>query len=100
MDSTFLKNIPIDNVVSDVMVMMIPLSRIPEMAEVLVTIFDLEMTGTLQEPPPKKVSFGNVIDHPAYEELMTRLFQIEHRNPNTAQRAVILNAAINLTGAM
>ena len=51
-DSTFLKNVPIDNVLSDVMVMTVPLSRIPEMAEVVVAMFDPEMAGTYREPPP------------------------------------------------
>ena len=50
-DSTFLKNFFIDNVLSDVMVMTIPLSRIPEMVEVVVVIFDPEMTGTHRQPP-------------------------------------------------
>ena len=42
-DSTFLKNVPIDNVLSDAIVMTFPLSRIPEMAEVVVAMFDSEM---------------------------------------------------------
>ena len=39
-DSTILKNVPIDNVLSDLMVMTIPLSRITEMAEMVVAMFD------------------------------------------------------------
>ena len=88
-DSTFVKNIPIDNVLSDGMVMRIPLSQIPETAEVLVTTFDPEMTRTHREPPPKKTIMSNVLDHLACEGLMTSLSEIEHRNPTTAQKTII-----------
>ena len=99
-DATFLKNVPIDNVLSDVIVMTIPLSRIPEMAEVVVTMFDPEVTGTYRKPPPKRVIFSNVLDHLACEGLMTRLSELKNRNPTTVQRTVVLNAAINLARAM
>ena len=55
-DWTFLKNIPIDNVLSDAKVTTLPLSRIPMMAEVLATMFDPEMTGTHRDLPPRKVA--------------------------------------------
>ena len=55
------------------MVLTVPLSRIPEMAAILVTMFDPEMTGTHQEPPPKRVIISNVLDHLSYEGLMTWL---------------------------
>ena len=70
------------------------------MAEVLVTMFDLETLGTHREPPPKRVMISNVFDHLACEGLMTRLSEIEQRNSTTAQRTVILNAAINLARAI
>ena len=98
-DLTFLKNIQIDDVLSDVMVMTIPLSQIPEMTEVLVPMFDTEMTGTQREPPPKRVITSNVLDHLACEGLMTILSEIKQRNQTIAQRAVILNAASNLARA-
>ena len=82
------------------MVTTIPLSKIPELAEVVVAIFDPEMTETYREPPPKRVIFSNVFDHLACEGLMTRLSEIENRNPTTAQRTVVLNAAINWVRAM
>ena len=100
MDSNFLKHITIHNVLSDVKVMTVPLSRIPEMAGVLVTMFDPEIAVTHQQPPPKSVIISNVLDHLACEGLMTRPSAMEQQNPTTAQRAVILNAAINLAGAM
>ena len=76
-DSTFLKNNPVDNVLSDVMVMTKPLTQIPEMAEVLVTMFDLQMKVTHRDPPPKRVVISNVLDHLACEGLMTRLSKIQ-----------------------
>ena len=70
------------------------------MSEVVVAMFDPEMTATYREPPPKRVICSNVFDHPACEGVMTRLSEIENRNPTTAQRTVVLNAAINLARAM
>ena len=99
-DSTFLKNIPIDNVLSEVMIFTLPLSRIPEMAEVLVTMFDPEMTGTFEEPPPRRVIISNIFDHMACEGLMAQIASAEILNPTPAQRATVRNAAINLARAM
>ena len=76
-DSTFLKNVPIDFVLSDVMVFTLPLSRIPEMAEVLVTMFDPEMKGTLKEPLPRKVIISNVFDRLACEGMMAQVAKVE-----------------------
>ena len=82
--------------------MTIPLSRIPEMAEVVVVVamFDPELTRTHRQPPPKRVIFSNVFNHLTCEGLMTRLSEIENCNPTNAQRTVVLNAAINLARAM
>ena len=99
-DSTFHKNIPIDNVLSDVMVFTLPLSRIPEMAEVLVTMFDPEMTGTFKEPPPRRVIISNVFDHMACEGLMAQIANVEIINPTPAQRTTVRNAALNVARAM
>ena len=99
-DSTFLKNIPIDNVLSVVMVFTLPLSRIPEMAEVLVSMFDPEMTGTFKEPPPRRVVISNIFDHMACEGLMAQIANVEILNPTPAQRATVRNAAINPARAM
>ena len=99
-DSTFLENIPKDNVLSDVMVFTLPLSRIPEMAEVLVTMFHTELTGTFKEPPPRRVIISNVFDHLACEVMMAQIANVEILNPTPAQRAKVRNAATNLARAM
>ena len=59
-DSPFLKNISIDNVLADVMVVTLPLSRITEMVDVMVTMIDPEMTGTFKEPPSRHVIISNI----------------------------------------
>ena len=99
-DSIFLKNVPIDNVLLGVMVMTIPLSRIPQLVEVVGTMFDPEMTVTHRESPLKRVIFCNALDHLACEGLITRLSEIEQKTPTTALRTVVFNAAINLARAI
>ena len=78
----------------------LPLSRIPAMAEVLVTMFDPEKTGTFKEPPPRRVIISNVFDHPACEGMMALIANVEILNPPPAQRATVQNAAVNLARAM
>ena len=52
-DSAFLCDLPYENVVPDVIVVTMPLSRLPEMAEVAVTMFAPELgTISLKEPCP------------------------------------------------
>ena len=82
------------------MVFTLPMSRIPEMAEVLVTMFDPEMTGTFKEPPPRRVIISNVFDHLACEGIMAQIANVEILNPTPAQRATVRNAAVNLAKAM
>ena len=62
MDSTILCDLRYDNVLPDVMVVTMPLSRLPEMAEVVVSKFAPELEGSLVEPPPKNFVFANLID--------------------------------------
>ena len=64
---------PIDNVMPDVMVVTMPLARIPEVAEVVAAIFDPSVTGSLKEPPPQRVIIANVLDHMACEGLLMNL---------------------------
>ena len=98
--STFLKTIPIDNVLADVMVVTLPLSRIPEMAEVLVTMFDPEMTDIFKEPPTRKVVISNVFDHLACQGMMAQIANVELLQPTPAQRTTVRNAATNLARAL
>ena len=82
------------------MVFTLLLSRIPEMAEVLVTMFDPEMTRTFKEPPPRRVIISNIFNHLACEGLMAQIANVEILKPTPAQRATVRNAAVNLARAM
>ena len=50
-----------------------PLAPIPEMAEMVVSIFDPNLTGSLKDPPPQRVIIANVLDHMACEGLLMDL---------------------------
>ena len=73
--STIPCDLPYDNIVPDVMVMTMTLSRLQEMAEVAVAIFAPELQGSLKELPPKKLIFPNSIDHLTCEGLLQHLRQ-------------------------
>ena len=49
MDSTFRTDLSVDNLMPDVMVVTMPLARIPEMVEMAVAIFAPELSGSLRE---------------------------------------------------
>ena len=70
-DSTVPCDLPLDIVISDVLVVTMPLSRLPEMAEVAIALFSLE--GPQSEPPPMRNIFANLIDHMACEGLLENL---------------------------
>ena len=82
------------------MVVTLPLSRIPEMAQVPVTMFDPEMTGTFKESPPRKVIVSNIFQHLACEGMMAQIANVELLQPTPAQRTTVKNAATNLDRAM
>ena len=50
-----------------------PLSRLPEMAEVAIAMFSPDLEGPLREPPPRRMIFANLIDHMACEGLLESL---------------------------
>ena len=72
-DSTVPCDLPFDNIIPDVLVATMPLSRLPEMAEVAIAIFSSEILQ--KEPPPKRIIFANVMDHMACEGLLENLPQ-------------------------
>ena len=72
-DSTVPCDLPYDNVVPDVMVVTMPLARLPEMAEVVVTMFAPNLEGFQKEPPSKRFIFPNLVDHMACEGLLQDL---------------------------
>ena len=72
-DSTCRSDLPIDNLMLEVMAITMPLARSPEMAEMVVAMFDPNLTGSLREPPPQRVVIANILDHMACEGLLTNL---------------------------
>ena len=56
-DSTVPCDLPFDNLVPDVLVVTMHLSRLPEMAEVAIAMFAPELEGSQKEPPPRKIIF-------------------------------------------
>ena len=48
-----------------------PLSRLPEMAEVAIALFSPQ--GPQREPPPRRTIFANLMDHMACEGLLENL---------------------------
>ena len=72
-DSTCRSDLPNDNLMPDVMAITMPLARIPGMAEMVVAIFDPNLTSSLKEPPLQRVIIANVLDHMACEGLLMNL---------------------------
>ena len=62
-DSTCRSDLPIDNLMPDVLVLTMPLSRFAEVAEMVGAIYDPNLRGSQKEPPPQRVIFANLLDH-------------------------------------
>ena len=52
------------------------LSRLPDMAELVVAMFAPELEGSLREPPPEKVVLTNLIDHLACDGFLSNMQQL------------------------
>ena len=89
-DSTFVKNVPIDNVPPDVILMTLPLS----------TMFDPTMRGTYKEPPSKRVIICNVFDHMTCENFFLKTAAIEYADPTPVMRTQLMGSARKLATAM
>ena len=72
-DSTVPCDLPLDNPVLDVLIVTLPLSQLPEMAEVDIAKFSPELEGPQKEPPPRRIIFANLMDHKASEVLLDNL---------------------------
>ena len=64
-DSTVPCDLPLDNIIPNVLVVTMPLSRLLEMAEVAITMFSPELEGPQREPSPRRIIFANLMDHMA-----------------------------------
>ena len=89
-DSTCKSDLPIDNLMPDVLVQTMPLSRFTEAAGMVGAMYDPNLRGSLKEPPPQRVIFANLLDHMACEGLLRELDTImtDTRRPGNAAALV------------
>ena len=89
-DSTCESDLPFDNLMPDVLVLTMPLSRFAEVAEMVGAMYDPNFRGSLKEPPPQRVILANLLDHMACEGLLRELDTImtDTRRPGNAAALV------------
>ena len=89
-DSTCKSDLPIDNLMPDVLVLTMPLSRFAEVAKMVGAMYDPNLRGSLKEPSPKRVIFANLLDHMACEGLLRELdtIMIDTQRPGNAAALV------------
>ena len=90
-DSTCRSDLPIDNLMPDVLVLTMPLSRFAEIAEMIRVMYDPNLRGSLKEPPPQRVIFANLLDHMAYEGLLRDLDTIMGDTRRPGNVATLVN---------
>ena len=90
-DSTCKSDLPIDNLMPDVLVLTMPLSRFAEVAGMVGAMYDPNLRGSLKKPPPQRVIFANLMDNMACEGLLRELDTImtDTRRPGNA--AALIN---------
>ena len=96
-DSTCRSALPIDNLMLDVLVLTMPLSRFAEIAEMVGAMYDPNLRGSQKEPPPQRVIFANLLDHMACEGLLLELDAIMSDVRRPGNIAALVNVVV---GAM
>ena len=96
-DSTCRSDLPIDNLMPDVLVLTMPLSRFAEVAEMVGAIYDPNLRGSQKEPPPQRTIFANFLDHMACEGLLHDLDAIMSNVRRLGDIAALVNEVV---GAM
>ena len=96
-DSTCRSDLPIDNLMPDVLVLTMPLSRFTEIAEMVGAMYDPNLRGSQKEPPPQRVIFANLLDHMACEGLLRDLDAIMSNVRRPGDIAALVNEVV---GAM
>ena len=96
-DSTCRSDLPIDNLMPDVLVLTMPLSRFAEIAEMVGAMYDPNLRGSQKEPPPQRVIFANLLDHMACEGLLLELDDIMSDVRRPGNIAALVNVVV---GAM
>ena len=83
-DSTCKSDLPIDNLMPDVLVLTMPLPRFAEVAEVVGAMYDPNLRGSLKEPHPQRMIFANLLDHMVSEGLLDTMMTDTRRPGNAA----------------
>ena len=96
-DSSCRSDLPIDNLMPDVLVLTMPLSRFTEIAEMVGAMYDPNLRGSQKEPPPQRVIFANLLDHMACEGLLRDLDAIMSDVRRPGDIAALVNEVV---GAM
>ena len=91
-DSTCKSDLPIDNLMPDVLVLTMPLSRFAKVAEMVGIMYDPNLRGSLKEPPPQRVIFANLLDHMVCEGLLRDLDAIMTDTRRPGNVATLVNA--------
>ena len=91
-DSNRKSDLPIDNLMPDVLVLTMPLSRFAEVAEMVGVMYDPNLRGSLKEPPPQRVIFANLLDHMVCEGLLRDLDAIMADTRRPGNVATLVNA--------
>ena len=100
-DSTVPCDLPFDNIIPDVLVVTIPLSRLPEMAEVAIAMFSPDFLDPQKEPPPRRAIFVNLMDDMACEGLLENLPRMLREMPaNEAARNEVVETLQRVATAM
>ena len=103
-DSSCKSDLPIDNLMPDVLVLTMPLSRFAEVAEMVGAKYDPNLRGSLKEPPPQRVIFANLLDHMACEGLLRELdiIMTDTRRPGNpaALVNVVADAMVHAAGIL
>ena len=98
-DSTAPCDFPLDNVFPDVLVVTMPLSQLPEMAEVAIALFSPE--GPQGKLPPSRTIFDNLMDHMACEGLLENLpHLLREMSSNETARNEVIKVLHRVTTAM
>ena len=90
-DSTCKSHLPIDNLMPDVLVLTMPLSRFAEVAEMVGVMYDPNLRGSLKKPPPQRVIFANLLDHMVCEGLLRDLDAIMADTRRPGNVATLVN---------
>ena len=96
-DSTCRSDLPFDNLMPDVLVLTMPLSRFAEIAEMVGAMYDPNLRGSQKEPPPQRVIFANLLDHMTCEGLLRDLDAIMSDVRRPGDIAALVNEVV---GAM